>query len=1048
MKNRYITGLPTQMKTQTFKGFLLIGFTLFFVSIGCGGEKQGSLSDSIFASLGIASDSGGSLPPSANLTPYKDTDEPATLPVDFGTAGPQALLNLSATDQVDRYKSLEIVFSEPMTQSTVNGDFVLKEKSGTLLPGPSAEKGGTFYWKSGGRLIFDPYKELKPNTTYQLTLTGASKGLEGGDLQPYTVEFTTEPDYLISATLNGTAVGPANSSKDLTYLDAAPGTIAMNLNASFTSPVSGANTIQSIKLKHLSSSAEHVICAAPPCDMTAPLASSLNLNSFSGGKAGLKPFQGGNSYIFEITTTNGKVFRRSFGFNYGKVNTTPYALIANGAAAIVDEAQALKLFGQILERFTKNDYKITGKSFSDFSNTPKTTTKRTSHCIDYYSTGGSAVNFIRSFGDSTDPDNGDGYCGGSGANPGAFVGNGCFLGCSDFDMDVYITGVNIPPTTGADPTITASLSVPANNNLKVNINGRKAIINLAIIARNRNSIGLGLVGAGNRFYFTTIAEVNLGETPNPRAAVANTNTLVDSNGEFNIAIKTPLTAAALPTNVPTDNFYTKEWSDHLRVKNNAGDLDSVDYVDSTSWAADLLSSVTASIANGMVPALKPAITQSMLRDVVQKVAPNALNAVVTSLANPGLDVVLPDYLPAPLQSFPLSLKLKFQTDVAPTVSGANKGLVGSASVALVAKNPLINTDPNYHGHQLAAGFVSTRPIPAADALTKTFPFSRSSTNPGLLLTLTADTVTQAAYSLWQNGALNLRINKPFIDSITAYAGSDPLFQLTQELVKVGTLLNILAPGRSTLVGLNPSDPSKLIQNVKSSDDVDIDVYAIHAPNGEFKFAGASAIPSLVVNFTDLELRIYGRRPNGTQIGYPTLSSVTCSSAAPDNAANSCRYLLNTVRVSIKGDGSFNFIPFDNPDPIGKPQYNNLNAMSLVIKKDETSMAYTLDILEGNSVNPFGLDPKGIFQVVDPLIRSLIIPLVNNVLRQVPLPKSLNVSAITNYTSGAVCNLQSTTDKLKLITIPIPNTEPYPYLFGGLQFQGAAATNPGTVVQCP
>ncbi|TGL64594.1 Ig-like domain-containing protein [Leptospira sarikeiensis] len=1032
------------MKMQTFTRFFLISLIFIFALIRCGGEKQGSLSDAIFSTLGIATDSGGSLPPSASLTPYKDTDEPAVLPVDFGTAGPQALLNLSATDQVDRYKSLEIVFSEPMQQSTVNGDFVLTEKTGTLLPGPASQKGGSFYWKSGGRLIFDPYKELKPNTTYKLTLTGASKGLEGGDLQAYAIEFTTEPDYLISATLNGTSVGPANSSKDLTYVDAAPGTIAMNLNASFTSPVTGTNSIQTIKLKHLSSTAEHVICAAPPCDMTAALASSLNLNSFSGGKATLKPFQGGNSYIFEITTANGKVFRRSFGFNYGKVNTTPYALITNGAAAIVDETQALKLFGQILERFTKNDYKITGKSFSDFSNNPKSTAKRTSYCIDYHS----EISFIRSFGDSTDPDNGDGYCGGAGVNPGAFVGNGCFLGCSDFDMDVYITGVNIPAMTGTDPTITAGLTVPANNNLKVSINGRKAIINLAIIARNRSSIGLGLVGSGSKFYFTTIAEVNLNETTSPRAAVANTNTLVDSNGEFNIAIKTPLTAAALPTNVATDNFYTKEWSDHLRVKNNAGTLDSVDYVDSTSWAADLLSSVTASIANDMVPALKPAITQSMLKDVIQKVAPNALNAVVTSLANPGLDVVLPDYLPTPLQSFPLSLKLKFQTDVVPTVSGANKGLVGSASVALVAKTPLGTSDPNYHGHQLATGFVSTRPVPTADALTKTFPFSKSSTNPGLLLTLTADTVTQAAYSLWQNGALNLRINKPFIDSITAYAGTDPLFQLTQELVKVGTLLNILAPGRSTLVGLNPSDSSKLVQNVNSNDDVDIDVYAIHAPNGEFKFGGANSIPALTVNFTDLELRIYGRRPNGTQIGYPTLSSITCSSAAADNAANSCRYLLNTVRVSLKGDGSFNFIPFVNPDPVNKPQYNNLNAMSLVIKKDENSMAYTLDILEGGSVNPFGLDPKGIFQVVDPLIRSLIIPLVNNVLRQVPLPKSLNVSAITNYSSGAVCNLQSTTDKLKLITIPIPNTEPYPYLFGGLQFQGAAATNPGSVVQCP
>ncbi len=1032
---------------QISKRTILATLAISFALSGCSGEKKGSLGEALFSSLGIATDSGGTMPTSASLTPYKDTDEPAALPVDFGTAGPQALLNLAALDQVDRYKSLEIVFSEPMTQNTVNGDFVLKEKAGAALPGPAVEKGGSFYWKSGGRLIFDPYKELKPNTTYQLKLTGASQGLEGGVLQDYTVEFTTEPDYLVSASLNGTAVGPANNLKDLTYADATPGTLALNLNASFSAPISGPNPIQTIKLKHNGSSAEHVICSSP-CDMTVPLASSLNLNSFSGAKAGLKPNQGGNAYIFQITTANGKTFQRAFGFNYGKVNTTPYNLIANAAATIVDQTQALKLFAQILERFTKNDYKISGKTFSDFSNNPKQTAKRTSYCIDYYTTGGSAINYIRSFGDANDPDFGDGYCGGAGVNPGAFVGNGCFLGCSDFDMDVYITGVSIPPTTAGNPTISASLYVNGTNNLGVDISGRKAIINLAIIARNRNAIGIGLVGSGSKFYFTTIAEVNLSYATDPRLAQAKSNLTVDTNGDFNILIKTPYTVAALPTNTTADNFYTKPWSDFLRIRNNNGDLDEVDYIDSTSWAADLLSSVTASIANGMVPALKPAITQSMLKDVVQKVSPNALNAVVQSLANPGLDVTLPDYLPAPLNNFPLSLKLKFQTDVVPTLSGVNKGLVGSASAALVAKNPLVNTDPNYHGHLLSTGFVSTRPIPAADPLTKTFPFASSNANPGLLLTLTADTVTQAAYSLWQNGALNLRINKTFIDTITAYAGADPLFQLTQELVKVGTLLNILAPGRQSLVGLNPSDPTKLIQNVKSTDDVDIDVYAIHAPNGEFKFGGTNALPTLTVNFTDLELRIYGRRPNGTQIGYPTLSSVTCSSASADNTATSCRYLLNTVRVSLRGDGSFNFITFSNPDPVNKPQYNNLNALSLVIRKDEASMSYTMDILEGNTYNPFGLDPKGIFQVVDPLIRSLIIPLVNNVLRQVPLPSSLNVASITNSTSGAVCNLQATTDKLKLITIPIPNTEPYPYLFGGLQFQGAAATNPGSVVQCP
>ncbi|TGK00111.1 Ig-like protein [Leptospira langatensis] len=1011
------------------------GLIALLIFSGCGGtQKGGSMLDSFFSSIGIPIDSGGKVPGSSNQVTYTETDTPVQLPVDFGTAGPQAILNLANLAQVDRYKSLEIVFSEPMVTSTVQTDFVLTENSGTALPGPSGNKGGVFYWKSGGRLIFDPYRELKPNTTYKLTLTSASKGLEGGNLQPYTITFTTEPDYLISMTLNGTAVGPGNSVKDLTFADATPGTIVLNLNASFSNPVNP-NQIQSVKLQHLNSSTVYTICSAP-CDMTAPLAASMNLNAFSGANAGLKPYQGGNAYEFLISTADGKTFRRSFGFNYGKINSTPYALIPKGAATVFDEAQTLKLFSGLLERLAHNDFKIGGKTLFDYSNSPTLGTKRSSYCINYSDAN---ITYIRSYGDATDFDSsatyGDGYCGASGANPGAFVQNGCFTFifsfCSDFDIDVYITSVNMPATSGSSNNLNGGLKATANNELTAQLNGKTAIINLAMVARNRSS--LATVSAGNYFYFTATAELNYNLSTKPsRLTQAKTNSSVDSTGSFVIQIKTPFT----PTDPITGNFYTSEWSGNLTVYN-------MNQVSSTDWLADLISSIGTGIANQMTASLTPKITQVMLRDVFQNILPSTLNAVVLSLNNPGLDVVLPNYLPAPLSNFPLSLKLKAQTDAAVKVSGSNKGVVSSADVGLVAKSPLASSDPNYHGHLLSTGFVSTRPIPSTDPLTSSFAFSKSAANPGLLLTLTADTVTQAAYSLWQNGALNLRINKTFIDTIVAYAGTDPLFQLTQQLVKVGTLLNILAPGRSTLVGLNPSNQSLLVQNVSATDDVDIDVYAIHAPNGEFKFAGTNAIPTLVVNFTDLELRIYGRRPNGTNNGV-----ATCSSAAADSASNSCRYLLNTVRVSIKGNGNFNFVSFVNPDPTNLPQYNNLNAMSLVINKDEASMSYFLDIMEGLQYNPFGLDPKGIFQVVDPLIRSLIIPLVNNVLRQVPLPQSLNLAALTHPTKGTVCNLPSTTDKLKLITVPIPNTEPYPYLFGGLQFQGTWAADPVTTIVCP
>ncbi|WP_086446338.1 Ig-like domain-containing protein [Leptospira venezuelensis] len=1045
-----VTGLGERERIYIKRTVVITCLALPLLFLGCkGSEKGGGMLDSFLSSIGIPIDDGGSIPGASNNINYTETDTPATLPVDFGTTGPQVLLNLASLTQVDRYKSLEIVFSEPMVSSTVKADFVFTEDNGTLLPGPSAEKGGTFYWKSGGRLVFDPYRELKANTTYKLTLTSASKGLEGGSLQPYTVSFTTEPDYYITMSLNGTGVGPANSQKDLTYLDATPGTISMNLNASFSNP-SNPNQIQSIKLKHMGSTAEHVICAASPCDMTAPLASSLNLNTFSGAKAGLKPFQGGNAYEFQISTADGKTFRRSFGFNYGKVNSTPYALITNASAAVFDEAQTLKLFSNILQRFAHADFKITNKTFNDFSGSPKTTDVTPlrdpdgngnfsdRRCIDFWSITANdfpiSVNYVKTYGDMAGQF-GNGYCGVAG-NTGAFNITASFLGNLPMWLDVYINNVVVPPLAPDNTTnITDSIYVQADGVMGVDLNGKRSVIDITTIGYSHDCTGLAcLLGNDDTYGFSTTATLNPNSPYTSRLARAKANASFDSAGKIAVAIKTPYT----PTDGINGNFYVSEWTNNLNV---AG----VNLLAATDTLGSWLSPITESVANNAVPQATPYITQSMLRDIVERVSVEAMNAVLVSLNNPGLDVTLPDYLPAPLNNFPLSLRLMAQNDAVVKSDGTNKGILTSASVSLVAKTPLVNTDPNYHGHQLATGFVSTRPIPTGTAMAKTYPFSRSNANPGLLLTLNADTVTQAAYSLWQNGALNLRINKQFINQIKQYAGSDPLFELTQELVKVGTLLNILSPGRP-LVGLKPGDPTKFVPSVSAMDDVDIDVYAIHAPNGEFKFGGTNSLPTLVVNFTDLELRIYGRRLPGTDVGNGSV--VPCSAAAADNAANSCRYLLNTVRVSIKGDGSFNFIPFVNPDPIGKPQYNNLNALSLVIRKDEASMSYTMDILEGPTFNPFGLDPKGIFQVVDPLIRSLIVPLVNNVLRQVPLPSSLTLDAITNVSSGNKCNLQSTTDKLRLVTIPIPNSEAYPYLFGGLQFQGAFASNPGNAISCP
>jgi hypothetical protein len=82
----------------------------------------------------------------------------------------------------------------------------------------------------------------------------------------------------------------------------------------------------------------------------------------------------------------------------------------------------------------------------------------------------------------------------------------------------------------------------------------------------------------------------------------------------------------------------------------------VSLVDSTSWVSNLLSFISEAIGNGVVPQVQPGITQSVLKDMIQKITPNVLNAIVGNLMNPGVDIKLPDYLPAPLANYPLKAR--------------------------------------------------------------------------------------------------------------------------------------------------------------------------------------------------------------------------------------------------------------------------------------------------------------------------------------------------------------------------------------------------------
>lgn len=1012
------------------KKFLHGTAILTLISIlGCnpaaGGKKKNDISNLIPIALTGGNSSTYTEPNDGGqaVSTYNSTDTQIIVPngttVTAGCSpaeGQAAALCLISSDNVDRYKNLEIIFASGMNKKSVKTAFTLVSLDSGPIPSPGgndlddadiADKGGRFTWLSGRRLLFDPYKELKPNETYSLTISTVATNAAGTPISSeFKTTFKTEHDYQITNLINGFTLGGNN---DITFNKSAP----LLLISAFSNPQGAFINVAKITLHRLGSTLSHEICNST----CSGLVTGFNINTST-----VPPIEGGNTYYYQIQTKDNKTYKRFFSFNWGDV-TSGTGLIANSATGVLDEGIMMKLLGQVVERFVKTDFKVkdgsTNKTFNDFMGLPTSTTKRTSHCINYGS-----FSFIRTYGDSG-TSNGDGYCGGSGENPGAFVGtyNGILTFWSDshFDMDVYISGASIPGMTGSNQSVEAAMNATATDNLQIALKGRKAYITLDVVARNRTGIAL-LIGAGSKFHFRTNVELNKSPTPaSLRTAITNNNIAVN-NGILGLTIK-PFTHGS----VNDPNFSMAEWDSNLAVGN-------MELVASTSWAAELLSIITEMIANGLVPQVRPKIVHSMLEDVVEKVAPNVLNAVVGSLQNPGISLNLPAYLPAPLANFPLNVKMKLQNDAQVRVNGANKALVSSVDLGITYSGSAPANGYRAQGRE--QGIIYFKPTGPLD---NSYPFSQTSVNPGMLLSLHPDSVTQAAYNIWRARGIDLSMDEAFIDTINQYAGTSDLFKLTKTLLVASPIISIIAPGRSTLIGLNGANTR--LPPIGDKDPITFALEPIHAPVIKLVPPAGTGVPKVRANLTDLQLTIVGKRTTSTE--YP------CS-AGPISArdtGSSCFYTISTVRVSIDALASFGFKTFSNPT--ANPIYNNLNAIFVEIDPN-TNFFYTLDVKEGNSVNPYGLDPEAIRSVVDPLVKSLVVPLVNNILKEIPLPSKLDFPALVDKnagtTGGTACKLNVQTTAINLTTVPAPSSEQY--ILNKVQPLGSFATNPGSLLECP
>jgi len=286
--------------------------------------------------------------------------------------------------------------------------------------------------------------------------------------------------------------------------------------------------------------------------------------------------------------------------------------------------------------------------------------------------------------------------------------------------------------------------------------------------------------------------------------------------------------------------------------------------------------------------------------------------------------------------------------------------------------------------------------------------------------------------------LNLALNQTFADQIalsqytndsTGYRAGSRLLQIFETILRAENLLKVLAPGKTQIIAKDASNNEVVIGG---DDDIEIRVNILQnpvikpAPLAELTQSacplsegGNCVTPRIKVEFGDLELSIYGKK---CLVRSSVANGYKCTSAG-------ITYLMAKVKASIVSKADFGFKAYSNPK--NDPAMAGLTAVSLEIS--ETDLKYTLQVLEGTD-NPLGLNPNGIFEVLDPTVKHLVVPLLNYVLEEIPLPKleACGVSLLSPSGSGSA--LQTVPIKIGDYTsggeFILVNTKLGTYTYGG------------------
>ncbi|TGL75949.1 hypothetical protein [Leptospira jelokensis] len=660
---------------------------------------------------------------------------------------------------------------------------------------------------------------------------------------------------------------------------------------------------------------------------------------------------------------------------------------------------------------------------------------------------------------------------------GGFLANG--------KSDVYVTNMTIENTTNTIPNDNLLVQlIPAagatqNGQVNINLNGKRLKGTLRLFMHSGGGLAGGLANGAVYdvdFLMSPSGGCNAGAEflnydPNINFHLAQafaSFTIPGTNGAIDLTI---LNQPGWVNNPNATEFKVAAWNSAICAYNvrtiKPGTFDSI----------------IQAVLESVIPGIQWRVVQGVIRDTIQSVTPNILNALFYQMrkdtnAN-GIDINLPNYLPTPFNKTLINIGVNLKQENTNRIHADGIDLTAATSVSVCQKS-----DPNstvclnrndlsdkpslpHQGFGFENSFLMySNGTPPRSQLTRSSVNGNQGTGKindpdgsGVLVGVHSDTINQTLYHFWWNGILNLKLNQSFADQIKTFRGDgDRLFQIFQILLKADSILKVLAPGRNSIQFKNSQGQIKTIQK---TDDIFFKVEPLLPPNVRFSNTNQSVTvnngksPLMDFEWTDLIFRIYGKQGNDEyllttlKVGISTkllfgagkfTSAVGCPGLNPShcNGSENDYYQVSAVQFNLCDDNNDIDIPNANL-AIGFKKIDCdavRNGFNDGNPNNDLDLFYSLEVIDTYNDNPSGLNPDGIKEVFQPTIQKLIIPVINYVLEYVPLEKknaslakdNLYGSPNYSYTTGTKEDPNASGNKIAancgirindLVTLPYP-----------------------------